>query len=51
MAKLTNFIENYLKSKKISDYEGWLALYGKDADAAFRAEKAEADTAYATARA
>ena len=51
MAKLTNFIENYLKNKKISDYESWLALYGKDADAAFRAEKAEADTAYATARA
>ena len=49
--KLENFIENYLKNKKISDYEGWLALYGKDGDAAFRAEKAEADTAYATSRA
>ena len=49
MAKLANFIENYLKNQKISDYEGWLALYGKDADKAFRAEKAEADTAYATA--
>lgn len=51
MAKLTSFIENYLKNKKISDYEGWLALYGKDGEKAFRAEKAEADTAYMTARA
>ena len=51
MAKLTSFIENYLKNQKISDYEGWLALYGKDAEGAFRVEKAEADTAYATARA
>lgn len=51
MAKLKNFIENYLKNQKISDYEGWLALYGKDGDAAFREAKAEADTAYAAARA
>lgn len=51
MAKLTNFIENYLKNKKISDYEGWLALYGKDGEGTFRDEKAEADTAYVKARA
>ena len=49
MAKLKNFIENYLKNKKISDYEGWLALYGKDGDSAYREKKKEADTAYATA--
>ncbi len=51
MAKLKNFIENYLKNQKISDYEGWLALHGKDENAAFREAKAEADTAYAAARA
>ena len=51
MAKLTSFIENYLKNQKISDYEGWLALYGKDGESDFREAKAAADTAYATARA
>jgi len=51
MAKLTNFIENYLKNQKISDYEGWLALYGKDEEAPFREAKAAADTAYASTRA
>lgn len=51
MAKLENFIENYLKNKKISDYEGWLALYGRDGEREYREAKAEADTAYATARA
>ena len=50
MAKLENFIENYLKNKKISDYEGWLALYGADADKAYKDAKKEADTAYAQAR-
>lgn len=51
MAKLENFIENYLKNKKISDYEGWLALYGRDGEREYREAKGEADTAYATARA
>lgn len=51
MPKLENFIENYLKNKKISDYEGWLALYGKDATSAFQSAKAEADTAYTKAKA
>lgn len=51
MAKLKNFIENYLKNQKISDYESWLALYGKDGESAFREAKTEADTAYAASRA
>lgn len=51
MAKLTSFIENYLKNQKISDYEGWLALYGKDGEGEYREAKAQADTAYANARA
>lgn len=51
MAKLANFIEQYLKNKKISDYEGWLALYGKDAESVYAEEKAAADTEYAKARA
>ncbi len=51
MAKLANFIEQYLKNKKISDYEGWLALYGKDAESAYAEERAAADTEYAASRA
>ena len=51
MAKLENFIENYLKNKKISDYEGWLALYGTDATEAYQSAKADADTAYRQAKA
>ena len=51
MAKLENFIEKYLKNKKISDYEGWLALYGRDGEREYREAKAEADTTYAGARA
>lgn len=51
MANLTSFIENYLKNKKISDYEGWLALYGKDTDMPHREAKAAADTAYASTKA
>ena len=51
MAKLESFIENYLKNKKISDYEGWLALYGEDAESAFREKRAEADNTYEKTRA
>ena len=51
MAKLKSFIENYLKNKKISDYEGWLSLYGKDAESEYRKARAEADNAYAEQRA
>jgi hypothetical protein len=47
MEKLENFIEKYLKSKKKTDYEGWLALYGENSEKAYRKDKTEADTAYA----
>ena len=47
MEKLENFIEKYLKSKKKTDYEGWLALYGENSEKAYQADKKEADTAYA----
>ena len=51
MAKLESFIENYLKNKKIADYEGWLALYGEDAEGAYLKKRADADNAYAKTRA
>lgn len=51
MADLAKFIEQYLKNKKISDYEGWLALYGRDSEKEYREARAEADTTYAQARA
>ena len=51
MAKLENFIEKYLKNKKATDYEGWLALYGEDATPRYREDVADADTAYEKARA
>lgn len=51
MAKLEDFIENYLKNKKISDYEGWLALYGRDGEREYRDALAAADNGYAAARA
>ncbi len=51
MADLDSFIKQYLKNKKISDYEGWLALYGRDSEKEYRAARAEADTDYVQARA
>lgn len=51
MADLQSFIEKYLKNKKISDYEGWLALYGRDSEAEYRRTRTEADTRYAADRA
>ena len=49
MEKLENFIEKYLKTKKKTDYEGWLALYGRDSEEAYRKDKKEADSNYARA--
>ena len=51
MAKLKSFIENYLKNQKISDYEGWLSLYGKDAESEYQRSRAEADNTYERSRA
>ncbi len=51
MAKLENFIEKFLKNKKATDYEGWLALYGEDPSARYREDVAEADGSYQRARA
>ena len=51
MAKLKSFIESYLKNQKISDYEGWLALYGKDAEGEYQKSRAEADNLYERSRA
>ena len=51
MANLESFVKTYLKNKKISDYEGWLAVYGKDAEGAYAEAKRAADNLYATARA
>lgn len=47
MEKLENFIEKYLKTKKKTDYEGWLALYGTDGEQTYRKDKKEAETTYA----
>lgn len=51
MAKLENFIEKYLKNKKATDYEGWLAMYGEDPNARYREELVQADNSYQKARA
>lgn len=42
MANLTSFIENYLKNKKISDYESYVAAYGADPEKAYSEAKKEA---------
>ena len=51
MENLENFIEKYLKNKKATDYEGWLALYGEDTATPYRERIAEADSTYQKARA
>ena len=51
MEKLENFIEKYLKTKKKTDYEGWLALYGTDSEQAYGRDKRDAESSYAKARA
>lgn len=51
METLENFIEKYLNSKKKTDYEGWLAMYGKDSQESYNRAKAEADNDYASSRA
>lgn len=49
METLENFIAKYLKNKQKTDYNGWLALYGEDSQAAYQGAKKEADTGYAKA--
>ena len=51
MADLESFVKTYLKNKKISDYEGWLAAYGKDAESAYGEATRAADSRYAASRA
>lgn len=47
MAKLEDFIAQYLKNQKAEDYESWLSRYGEDSGAAYRDAIAEADSQYA----
>lgn len=47
MAKLEEFIEQYLKNKKAEDYESWLSRYGEDSDGQYRDTVAAADSLYA----
>ncbi len=51
MATLEDFIKQYLKNKKIEDYESWLDKYGKDTEDSYKAAVKQADTAYAEAKA
>ena len=50
MATLEDFIKQYLKNKKIEDYESWLVKYGEDAEGAYRDSVKAADTAMAEAK-
>ena len=47
MGNLSYFLESYLANKKIEDYEGWLALYGKDAQKEYAKDLAGAERTFA----
>lgn len=51
MATLQSYVQSYLKNRKISDYETWLATYGRDAEREYGEAKRDADNLYATSRA
>ena len=47
MASLQSYLKDYLKNQKISDYEGWVSLYGKDAKREYGEAKRAAENRYA----
>ena len=47
MGSLSKFIETHLANKKIEDYEGWLSLYGKNADEEYGERLASAERTFA----
>ena len=51
MATLQSYVKSYLKNQKISDYETWIATYGRDAEREYGEAKRDADNMYATSRA
>lgn len=51
MSKKTAFVEKYLSKKKIPTYKEYLKTYAENADEAYRESLAQADTAYARAKA
>ena len=51
MGSLKDFVEAYISNKKIEDYESWLSLYGKDAEASYASSLQNAERTYARGQA